>query len=209
MQIRLDDAMGQIRVLATEALPNPNRKSAGATEDGCWRSADEQDGSWLDLIEEIDEQGQAIINLRLGRLPILRRAAPHDVGAPIVVSASHPVRLHQRMQGTSGAADEALALGVLVGARGLADHQNAAGAAKLWLVWQHDLGAGGAEEFTFLASHSPPPKLEAIASANVAGRSSSDLEVRFSSYHDRPFVASYKASMACDTRLAHGLPKRS
>lgn len=59
--------------------------------------------------------------------------------------------LHQRMQGTPGTANETLALGVLVGARGLADHQDMARAAEFWQVWSYDLSAGGAEERTSLA----------------------------------------------------------
>jgi hypothetical protein len=61
----------------------------------------------------------------------------------------------QRMQGTPGAAHEALALGVLLGAWGLTDHKDMAWAAKFWEIRFDDLRAGGAEGFTFLTGHHP------------------------------------------------------
>ncbi|MHB1279880.1 MAG: hypothetical protein ACYCYL_01360 [Acidithiobacillus sp.] len=63
------------------------------------------------------------------------------------------MHLQQCMQGTPGAPDETFALDILVGARGLADHQDAAGPSELWQVWFHDFGAGSAEGATFLAGH--------------------------------------------------------
>ena len=90
-------------------------------------------------------------NFHLGRLPVRRWSAPYYVGAAVIVPAAQSMSFQQRMQGAPGPANEAPALGVLIGTRGLADHKDAAEAAEFREIRLDDLRARGAERVTFLA----------------------------------------------------------